>query len=175
LGLDARASFEARSFTDAEVPGSFDMVLCLEVLEHLPDDRRALQSIKRLLAPGGVAILSVPSENSPIHRRRLKRLGRDLFDEQAGHLRRYTQPQVTGLIADAGLEVTKVRATEGVLRHWLFVTPTGRLLLRFVRFWLSHVVTALDNLALQVFGEAQLIVVARKPTTRPQPPEGVAL
>ncbi len=40
--------------------GTFDTVFCSQVLEHVPDPERALAEFKRVLAPGGVLILSVP-------------------------------------------------------------------------------------------------------------------
>jgi len=39
---------------------SFDAVICNHVLEHIPDDRKALSEIYRVLKPGGWAILQVP-------------------------------------------------------------------------------------------------------------------
>src|SRR5688500_1313251 len=39
---------------------SFDAVICNHVLEHVPDDRRAMREIRRVLKPGGWAILGVP-------------------------------------------------------------------------------------------------------------------
>ena len=39
---------------------SFDVVLCNHVLEHVPDDHRAMTEIRRVLRPGGFAILQVP-------------------------------------------------------------------------------------------------------------------
>lgn len=38
----------------------FDRVLCVHVLEHVEDDRRAIEELYRVLKPGGVAIVSVP-------------------------------------------------------------------------------------------------------------------
>lgn len=38
--------------------GSFDLVLCTQVLEHVDDPVRALEEIQRVLAPGGVALIS---------------------------------------------------------------------------------------------------------------------
>jgi SAM-dependent methyltransferase len=38
-----------------------DVVLCLSVLEHLWEPHQALAEIRRLLAPGGVALINVPS------------------------------------------------------------------------------------------------------------------
>jgi SAM-dependent methyltransferase len=39
---------------------SFDMVLCIHVLEHVLDDRAAIREIHRVLKPGGLAVLQVP-------------------------------------------------------------------------------------------------------------------
>lgn len=41
-------------------PGSFDVVLCNHVLEHVTDDIQAIKEIARVLKPGGFAILQVP-------------------------------------------------------------------------------------------------------------------
>ena len=41
---------------------SFDVILCNHVLEHIPDDTKAMQELYRILKPGGMAILQVPYE-----------------------------------------------------------------------------------------------------------------
>lgn len=43
-----------------EPDASFDAIMCIEVLEHLPDPLRALAEFSRLLRPGGWLILSAP-------------------------------------------------------------------------------------------------------------------
>ncbi len=47
-------------FTDAE----FDLVLCSEVIEHIPDGPAALREIRRILDPEGVLVLSTPQRYS---------------------------------------------------------------------------------------------------------------
>jgi ubiquinone/menaquinone biosynthesis C-methylase UbiE len=39
---------------------TFDWVLCNHVLEHVPDDRKAMREILRVLKPSGTAIMQVP-------------------------------------------------------------------------------------------------------------------
>ncbi len=41
---------------------SFDFILCNHVLEHIPDDRKAMQELYRILKPGGTAILQIPQD-----------------------------------------------------------------------------------------------------------------
>lgn len=38
----------------------FDVVICMHVLEHVPDDRQGMREVYRVLKPGGWAILQVP-------------------------------------------------------------------------------------------------------------------
>lgn len=42
------------------VDESFDIVVCSHVLEHVPDDLAAIREIRRVMRPGGTAILQVP-------------------------------------------------------------------------------------------------------------------
>jgi hypothetical protein len=40
--------------------GAFDLIVCVHVLEHVADDRRAMREMVRVLKPGGMALLLVP-------------------------------------------------------------------------------------------------------------------
>ncbi len=46
---------------------SFDVVICASVLEHLHEVSKALQEIRRILKPGGKAIIGIPVENFIVH------------------------------------------------------------------------------------------------------------
>ena len=51
-----QADLTRLSFAD----GTFDVVLASNVLEHIPDDRAAMGEVRRVLRPGGWAMLPVP-------------------------------------------------------------------------------------------------------------------
>ena len=60
----ARGHGEVRVGRLEELPwqaGSFDLITCLDVLEHTPDDRRTLTELRRVCAPGGWLLLTVPA------------------------------------------------------------------------------------------------------------------
>lgn len=42
---------------------SFDLTYCSHVLEHIPDDRRAMRELARVLRKGGLAVIMVPTRN----------------------------------------------------------------------------------------------------------------
>jgi SAM-dependent methyltransferase len=49
--------------TDLQFPdNSFDIIYCSHVLEHVPDDRKAMRELSRVLKPSGWAVLQVPIE-----------------------------------------------------------------------------------------------------------------
>lgn len=93
--------------TDIQYPdNSFDVIYCSHVLEHVPDDRRAMREFFRVLRPGRWAILQVPitapttfedpSVTDPNERERL-------FG-QYDHVRRYG-PDYAGRLMEAGFVV----------------------------------------------------------------------
>lgn len=50
---------------DSRFPdNSFGLILCSEVLEHVPDPERSLQTLHRILRPGGIAIVTTPQRHS---------------------------------------------------------------------------------------------------------------
>ena len=43
---------------------TYDVIFCNHVLEHIPDDTKAMQELYRVLKPGGMAILQIPQDLS---------------------------------------------------------------------------------------------------------------
>lgn len=61
LGLLNRSRLQQVLVEDAAYPEkSFDLITCVSVLEHIPDDVGAVAAMWRLLRPGGRLILTVP-------------------------------------------------------------------------------------------------------------------
>lgn len=74
--------------------GHFDLVLATDVIEHVEDEPRALAEIRRVLAPGGRVLLTVPAFQSLW----------GLQDEVALHQRRYRRGPLVDLVRRAGLQ-----------------------------------------------------------------------
>jgi SAM-dependent methyltransferase len=55
-GVDHKVDLQKLQFSDA----SYDIIFASHVLEHIPDDNRAIKEIHRVLRPNGIAILPVP-------------------------------------------------------------------------------------------------------------------
>jgi SAM-dependent methyltransferase len=88
------APVERLPFDDA----SFDLVTCLDVIEHTDDDVRSMRELRRVTRPGGQAVLTVPA-----HPRLWSR-----HDEMNGHRRRYTRRTLTAAAVNAGWSVTRM-------------------------------------------------------------------
>jgi SAM-dependent methyltransferase len=95
-----------------------DTVVCLNVLEHIEDDRASLSAMHDLLTPRGRLILLVPS---------LRALYGSL-DEALGHFRRYVPGELATKLGEAGFRVRHLEYFNlaGVPGWWF----TGRVLRR---------------------------------------------
>lgn len=96
--------------TDIHYPeNSFDAIYCSHVLEHVPEDRKAMREFHRVLRPGGWAILMVPLAAEPTDedlsvtdpKERARRFGRH------DHVRLYG-PDFADRLREAGFEVSVV-------------------------------------------------------------------
>src|SRR5207302_4567639 len=74
---------------------SVDVAVSANLLEHVPDDRRALAESFRILRPGGRAVIVVPVGAGNY----------DYYDRFLGHERRYTRGELAGKGQAVGLEV----------------------------------------------------------------------
>jgi len=65
--LDAKVAAEYRLVPVEELarerPGAFDLVTCMEMLEHVPDPAASIQALAALVKPGGEVIVSTLNRN----------------------------------------------------------------------------------------------------------------
>lgn len=85
---------------DLEAPARFaearlDTVVALNVVEHIEDDVGALTTIRRMLVPGGRAVILVPALESLYGE----------MDRELGHFRRYTRRTLRQAFERSGLRV----------------------------------------------------------------------
>jgi len=118
--LDALLFSKGRGYTrlfalDAQMSpvrsGCFDLVSCVDVIEHLADDGAALREVSRVLRPGGHLVLTAPAFMSLW----------GSHDTMYGHKRRYTVREVRRKVTDAGLRVVKCSYFEPAYFVPLFV------------------------------------------------------
>jgi len=87
----------------------FDLVICSHVLEHVPDDRKALSEINRILKPGGRCLLLVPiALGNHVYDEDLSQISKAEREKRFGqddHLRLYTKPVFESRIQEAGFEL----------------------------------------------------------------------
>jgi len=90
--------------------GNFEVITCMEVLEHLPDDERAIMHIARALAPGGKLLISVPAWAA--------KWGPQ--DVAAGHVRRYQPQLLRERLERAALRIVRMKCWGGPFA-WLYL------------------------------------------------------
>ncbi len=107
--------------------GGFDSVVCLNVLEHVENDKAGFANLFESLEPGGRAVVLVPRGNRLF----------GTLDEVLGHCRRYTKTELEARMLEAGFEVEKIFEFNRVTLPGWWVN--GRLLRRrsFGRFQLA--------------------------------------
>jgi SAM-dependent methyltransferase len=85
--------------------GSFDAVLCTEMLEHVPDPARVVHELARVLRPGGRLILTAP-------------LGSGIHQEPYHFYGGYTPYWYERFLPEAGFRGLRVEANAGSLRFF---------------------------------------------------------
>jgi ubiquinone/menaquinone biosynthesis C-methylase UbiE len=113
----ANASLELRSATDLGIAdASFDLVYSFSTLTLVPDVERALQEIRRVLRPGGIALIDFAG------RWNLSHLYWDMYYRRHGHFgqRAFGYREAVMQLGALGLKVVESHAL-GFLDQWRYV------------------------------------------------------
>jgi SAM-dependent methyltransferase len=136
-----------------------DTCICLNVLEHIENDRGALEAMASVLAPGGAIVLLAPACQSlfgPI-------------DRNLQHFRRYSRGSLAALARAAGLRIEKLRYMNAigffgwwmnarVFRHEIQSERQIAIFDRWIVPWMSRLEASVPP----PFGQS-LFAVLRKP------------
>lgn len=141
--------------------GSFDTVLCTQVLEHVPHPRRALSELARVLRPGGHLILSVP------HLSMIHEAPHDFF--------RFTRFSLEHLAREVGLTVLELAEAGGLIAFLAHAPslaallslrrlglPLPRILPWHRRLWVDLVRRLDERLGMPARFPCNLVLVARR-------------
>lgn len=148
--------------------GTFDLLLSHEVVEHVQDDRMAVEEMVRALRPGGRLVLFCPNrwypfETHGIFWRGRYRFGniplvnylpRGLRDRLAPHVRSYTQNDLSRLFCGLPVRVVQRKVVYGAYDNIITRWPRFGTLLR-------RLLQALEATPLRIFGLSHFWVVER--------------
>jgi hypothetical protein len=104
----------------AEFGGQYDLVILFDVLEHIEQEGRFLDATKFLAKEGGQVLINVPALQTLYSQ----------YDRRAGHLRRYSLPDLVNLVSAQGFQVRACTYWGLPLLPFLWVRKQH---LRFVR------------------------------------------
>ena len=108
-GLDKKTRFAYEDLTNLSVNGPFDVILSVDVMEHIEDDRAVFRNFERVLAKGGYVIINTPSDLG----------GSDVNADSdhsfiGEHVRDgYNLDELAGKLSEAGLVTTVSKYTYG--------------------------------------------------------------
>ena len=150
LGADPRYTYLAG--TTFDIRGAVDVIMYIDVLEHIENDSAEMERAAKLLNPGGTLIVLVPAHQwlfSPL-------------DEAVGHFRRYTKKTLNA-VAPHSLRLQKIMYLDSV---GLLASLANKALLKQsmpteaqIKTWdslLIPVSTVLDRITLYQVGKSVL-------------------
>lgn len=140
---------------------AFDLVVAMDIWEHINDDGKAASETFRVLKPGGHAYIAVPCD---------MRLWSG-HDTAVGHVRRYGRAELVDLVERTGFQLEEIASWNVLLRpvaHWRRRRPTEESDLTSVPHWLNTAlrltVGAERFLPVKKLPGVSLVVRARKPS-----------
>jgi SAM-dependent methyltransferase len=103
-----RGAFDVRIGRLEEMPwdsATFDLITCLDVIEHTPDDRATLRELRRVCKPGGWLLVTVPAYQALWSE----------HDEANHHFRRYARRTLRAAALEAGWQVDRMTSFNSLL------------------------------------------------------------
>jgi SAM-dependent methyltransferase len=148
--------------------GSFNVILSHEVLEHVRDDRRSVEEMLRVLAPGGVIVLFVPNLGYPFETHGIFWRGRYHIGnipfvhylpsrwrkQLIPHVRVYTRSDLELLFMQLPVTITERKLIFGAYDNIIYRSPALGRFLRSVMQWI-------EQTPLKIFGLSHFWVIEK--------------
>ncbi len=125
---------------DRDLPfekASLDVVLVVDVLEHVPDPRHLLAEAARVLRPGGrfVAFIPIEGERVSFYEVFRRLLGRDVYAQTKEHIQAFTHAEARALVAER-FDITDLEYAYHLIGHLMDATFFAAARLpRLGKFW----------------------------------------
>ena len=112
---DGKIQFKKADLLEFTFDQKFDVIICIDVLEHIDEDVRVMNNLQNVLNPNGYFLMHSPSHYSE----------EDAGDEESfvdEHARAgYSKEEISGKLDEAGLNPEKVQYTYGFWGHKAWV------------------------------------------------------
>lgn len=128
---EGRIRFQEADLLNFQAEEPFDFVICIDVLEHIADDRRVIRNLTQSLKEGGYFLMHSPSVSSE----------EDAGDDESfvdEHARvGYSREEITEKMREAGLSPVRVAYTYGPKGHlaWEMLIKYPMLWMTRIRLW----------------------------------------
>ncbi len=133
----------------------FDLICCIDMLEHVLDDERVLANLREALSDDGVLLLHVP-QKTQLNRYLLP--GFPVSEMSEGHVREYTEAEILSKLELSGFQIQGIRYTFGLtgslareIHYWLerirlpFLRPASKAIMAPFLLFMSYVDTLTKN------------------------------
>jgi 2-polyprenyl-3-methyl-5-hydroxy-6-metoxy-1,4-benzoquinol methylase len=94
----------------------FDVVLCNHVIEHIPQNKKVLLELKRIIRPSGLFIVGVPNEGCALAYLRNHIIQRSIL-KSTDHVNFYTEKSISNLLTNSGFLISKLEKAGFFLPH----------------------------------------------------------
>lgn len=125
--LSQRIEFRQMDLLEPEFKQEYDFVICIDVLEHIEDDRKVIKNLQSVLKPGGYFLMHSPSIYSE------EDAGEDdtFVDEHARA--GYAKEDIREKLESAGLQPVSIEYTYGEKGH-----RAWELLIKYPMLWMNR-------------------------------------
>lgn len=136
----------------------YDVILYLDVLEHIEDYEKEILKAHNALKKGGYLLINVPA---------FQFLYSD-FDKDVGHFRRYSKKDITNLCSNCNLEINKLKYYDSIGFFLSLLSKMTRSnykknFEKKIKIWDSLIPFSriLDKIFISYFGKSLLIVIKK--------------